>query len=116
MPAITYEGNLYSLAEKESVLDALLRNGVKASHSCKAGSCGSCLMRAAQGQVPARAQAGLKDSWKAQGYFLSCVCLPDTDLEVTHVGDDAQLGATIAALDFLSPDVLRVRLRCDGSI
>jgi CDP-4-dehydro-6-deoxyglucose reductase len=116
MPAIKFEGYVYSLAEKESVLDALLRNGVKASHSCKAGSCGSCLMRAAGGPLPARAQAGLKDSWKAQGYFLSCVCQPDTDLEISKVGEDAQLGAIVTSLDLLSPDVLRVRLRCDGSI
>src|SRR6476661_7553940 len=99
MPAITWEGRQYSLAENESVLDALLRNGVKAAHSCKAGSCGSCLLRAAEGSVPERAQSGLKDSWKAQGYFLACVCRPESDLSVTTVGADAQLGATICALD-----------------
>ena len=82
MPAIEYEGNSYALVEKESVLDALLRNGVKAAHSCKAGSCGSCLMRAAQGDLPARSQSGLKDSWKAQGYFLACVCQPKTDFRL----------------------------------
>lgn len=113
MPCIDYEGNVYSLQDDESVLDALLRNGVKAPHSCKAGSCGSCLMRAPEGSVPARAQSGLKDSWKAQGYFLACVCRPEADLAITTVGVDAQLGATITALELLSHDVLRVRLHCD---
>src|SRR5512132_374163 len=98
MPAIEFEGNSYALVEKESVLDALLRNGVKAAHSCKAGSCGSWLMRAAEGQVPARSQAGLKDSWKAQGYFLACGCHPQADLTLTAVGQDAQLGATLTSL------------------
>lgn len=116
MPAIDYEGRSFSILEKESVLDALLRNGIKAAHSCKAGSCGSCLMRAASGNVPARAQSGLKDSWKAQGYFLACVCCPETDLAITPVGADARLGATITALDLLSADVLRVRLHCDSAI
>lgn len=116
MPAIDYQGQLYTLAEKESVLDALLRNGIKAAHSCKAGSCGSCLLRAAAGTVPPQAQAGLKDSWKAQGYFLACMCRPEIDLTITTVGSDAQLGATITALDLLSADVLRVRLHCDVSI
>jgi NAD(P)H-flavin reductase/ferredoxin len=116
MPAIEFEGNSYALVEKESVLDALLRNGVKAAHSCKAGSCGSCLMRAAEGQVPARSQAGLKDSWKAQGYFLACVCHPEADLTLTPVGQDAQLGATITSLELLSPDVLRARVHCDAPI
>ncbi len=116
MPAIEYEGDSYSVSENESVLDALLRNGVKAAYSCKAGSCGSCLMRAAEGSVPARAQAGLKDSWKSQGYFLACLCQPATDLTITPVGTDAQIGATIAALDLLSQDVLRVRIHCDAPI
>jgi CDP-4-dehydro-6-deoxyglucose reductase len=116
MPSVQYEGQSYALAQSESVLDVLLRNGIKAAHSCKAGSCGSCLMRAAQGPVPARAQSGLKDSWRAQGYFLACVCQPEADLELTRVGEDVQLGATITGLELLSADVLRVRLRCDEFI
>ncbi len=116
MPQIEYQGQTFSLGESESVLDGLLRNGVKAAHSCKAGSCGSCLMRAAEGVVPATAQNGLKDSWKAQGYFLACVCRPQTDLKLTTVGADAQLGATINFLEMLSHDVLRVQLRCDAPL
>lgn len=116
MPAIEFEGRQYLGREKESVLDTLLRHNVKASHSCKAGSCGSCLMRAVSGDVPARAQAGLKDTWKAQGYFLACVCHPDTDLRLSGVGDDARLGASITELTLLSPDVMRVRLHCDAPI
>jgi CDP-4-dehydro-6-deoxyglucose reductase, E3 len=116
MPIVSYEGRSIALAENESVLDALLRSGVKAAHSCKAGSCGSCLMRAAGGRVPVRAQAGLKESWKARGYFLACVCKPEDDIDITAVGADAQLGASIAALHLLSPDVMRVTLRCDAAL
>ncbi len=116
MPAIKYEGQLYQLAPQESVLDTLLRSGIKAPHSCKAGTCGSCVMQAAEGAVPPRAQSGLKDSWKAQGFFLACVCHPEVDLEVATVGADVQLGATIRDLELLSQDVLRVRLHCDEPI
>lgn len=116
MPAIEYEGQSYAVLEGESVLDALLRNGVRAAHSCKAGSCGSCLMRATGGVVPARAQQSLKDSWKAQGYFLACVCKPETDLTLSLAGHDARLGATINGLTPLSHDVLQVRLHCDRPI
>ncbi len=116
MPVLRYEGRSYALQANESVLDALLRNGVRAAYSCKAGSCGSCLMRATEGVVPARAQAGLKDSWKVRGYFLACVCRPESDLTVTTVGPDVQLGATITALDLLSHNVMRVRLRCDAPL
>jgi NAD(P)H-flavin reductase/ferredoxin len=116
MPAIKFEGCSYTLAESESVLDALLRNGVKAAHSCKAGSCGSCLMRASQGVLPARSQTGLKDSWKERGYFLACVCRPEEDLELTTAGEDAHFDATISKLELLGADVLRVRLRCHAPI
>ena len=116
MPSIEFEGRSFGLLENESVLDGLLRNGLKIPHSCKAGSCGSCLMQSAQGPLPVKAQAGLKDSWKAQGYFLACVCRPEADLAVTTVGDDARVGATITARSLLSRDVLQVRLHCHSAI
>ncbi|MEP6538996.1 MAG: 2Fe-2S iron-sulfur cluster-binding protein [Bryobacteraceae bacterium] len=116
MPAIEYEGCTYQISPDETVLDGLLRNGVNIAHSCRAGSCGSCMMRAVSGAIPAGSQTGLKDSWQAQGYFLPCVCIPDADLALTPVGSDARFGATVAALDLLSPDVLRAQLHCDSPI
>ncbi len=116
MPAISFEGRSYPVAAEQSALDALLAGGVEAAHSCKAGTCGSCMMRAVEGALPEKAQAGLKASWKAQGYFLPCVCLPDADLSVAKVGSDARWGAAITALERLSSDVLGVRLTCDTVI
>jgi CDP-4-dehydro-6-deoxyglucose reductase len=113
MTEVRYEGGRYAVAPDETVLDALLRGGVNAAHSCKAGTCGSCMLRAVAGTIPAAAQAGLKDSWKAQGYFLPCVCRPESDLTVTSVGSDAQVQATIAGIEMLSRDVIRVRLHSD---
>ena len=116
MALVEYEGQTYTIAPGETVLDGLLRNGVQAAHACKAGSCGSCMLRAAMGTIPARAQSGFKESWKLQGYFLPCVCVPETDIAVTRVGNDVQLGAAITSLELLSPDVMRVRLGCDSPI
>jgi len=112
MPAIRFGTHSCQLRENETVLDGLLRHGIPVSHACKAGSCGSCLLRAEEGQVPAAAQAGLKDSWKARGYFLACQCRPDEDLLVAEVGSDARTSAVIRSLDLLSENVLRVRLQC----
>jgi len=114
MPTIEFEARRYELAPNETVLDGLLRHGQAVPHSCKSGVCGSCMMRAANGDVPPRAQAGLKDSWKARGYFLSCVCAPAADLAIATVGADAQVAARITALARLSHDVLRVRLTCEA--
>lgn len=116
MPTVRYEGHSAEIRENESVLDALLRSGVEVAHACKAGSCGSCLLRAVEGEVPSRAQTGLKDSWKARGYFLACVCQPAGDLTAAPVGGDARMAATITSLKPLSRDVLRVRLVCDSPL
>lgn len=97
----------------ESALDGLLREGASLAYACKAGTCGYCMVRAVSGPVPARAQAGLKDSWKARGYFLPCVCHPDGDLAAEPAGSDVRAGAAIGSLKLLSADVLRVRLLCD---
>jgi CDP-4-dehydro-6-deoxyglucose reductase, E3 len=114
MPTVRYESHSCELRDNESVLDALLRHGVQVAHACKAGSCGSCLLRAVEGEVPARAQAGLKDSWKARGYFLACMCQPEGNLTAAAVGSDARVAATVTALDRLTHDVLRVRVACDA--
>jgi NAD(P)H-flavin reductase/ferredoxin len=116
MPIIHYEDHGYTCGPGETVLDTLLRSGVEAAHSCKAGTCGTCMMRVTSGPVPARSQAGLKDSWKAQSYFLPCVCAPDTDLAIESLDHERSFDAVISSLHFLSSDVLRVGLRCDRPI
>ncbi len=114
MPTVRYGDIASELRDQESALDALLRSGASVSYSCKAGSCGSCMLRAIEGDVPAQAQVGLKDSWKARGYFLACVCHPEGDLTVTGVDTDAQVPAHVTAMEPLSADVVRVRVRCDA--
>ncbi|MBL8179114.1 MAG: 2Fe-2S iron-sulfur cluster binding domain-containing protein [Bryobacterales bacterium] len=114
MGFVDFEGRRYERRDGESVLDALLRCGVEVSHSCKAGSCGACMMRATGGAVPEKAQAGLKDTWKARGYFLSCACTPDGDLAVATAEADTQTPARVVDLELVSGDVMRVRLRCEG--
>lgn len=114
MAVVSFGGRGYELLAGETVLDGLLRGGAGVSHACKAGSCGSCMMRAVAGEVPATAQSGLKDSWKASGYFLPCVCVPAGDLTVGGVGADARVTARIAELKKLCDDVLLVRLVCES--
>jgi CDP-4-dehydro-6-deoxyglucose reductase, E3 len=113
MARIRYREQDFTLLENESVLDGLLRNGFPVAHSCRAGVCGSCLMRTAAGPVPSRAQSGMKDSWKAQGYFYSCSCIPESDIDVSDIGVDVRVGAAIASLRLLSGDVLQANLQTD---
>lgn len=70
------------LRPDETLLEACLRAGVVTPFSCKGGTCQTCLMRAVQGEPPARSQRGLPPELVAKGYFLPCVCVPTGPLEV----------------------------------
>lgn len=69
-------------------------------------------MRAVEGEVPAAAQKGLKDTLKQQNFFLACACVPESDLRV--VLPDAQAApkilAHVAEKSALSSAVTRLRL------
>lgn len=114
MPKIHYDGTDFAVAQGETVLDCLLRNGVSISHSCKAGACQSCLVKGSAGPVSEVAQRGLKDTLRAQGYFLACSHQPVADLTVSLVGADHRRPATITGLSPLNDSVLRVRLRTES--
>ena len=80
MPRIFFEKQSYACQDNESVLDCLTGHGVPVPSSCRSGICQTCLMRAVEGAVPLAAQQGLKETLRAQNYFLACVCKPTNDL------------------------------------
>jgi len=108
--SVLLDGTTIDLGEGESVLDALERQGVPMLSSCRSGVCQSCLMRALDGEVPAKAQSGLKESLRAQGYFLSCVCVPTTPLTVAMPGDRLDFISAILESDDIGAAVRRVRI------
>jgi CDP-4-dehydro-6-deoxyglucose reductase, E3 len=116
MATVRYEGRDFTAPPGESVLDCLLRNGVAISHSCKAGTCQSCLVKAVAGAVPAAAQKGLKDTLRVQGYFLACSLQPVEDIEVSAAGSEARVAARITGLTDLNSTVLRVRLHTEAPL
>lgn len=112
MLTLTFDERRYSLNDGETVLDCLTRNAVQVPNSCKSGICQSCMMRCVQGEVPAEAQKGLKDSQRAEGYFLACVCVPQVDIEVTLNAPDLFLmPVTVESLSSLNENIARLRLR-----
>jgi NAD(P)H-flavin reductase/ferredoxin len=113
MPYIRYQENNYACNESESVLDCLNRHGVPVLSSCRNGICQTCMMRAINGQPPAEAQKGLKESLRAQNYFLACACKPETDLEVALPGEEIahRFPAKVLAKKYLNQDILCIRLK-----
>jgi len=103
-----------ALRQNESVLEGLERHGTAVPNSCRSGVCQSCLMQCKAGTIPSVAQKGLKDSLKARGYFLACVCRPENDLAI-HPAEHAvqRARAIVRAVEMLSRDVARVMLSCE---
>ena len=117
MPKLTVSGGEISCDSDESVLDALLKNGVAVPHSCRKGVCRSCTMRAMKGRLPAKAQAGLKPTQVHEGYFLACQCLPDEDLTLADPsGATAFRPATVVLSEPYSATVQRLILQPEAPL
>jgi NAD(P)H-flavin reductase/ferredoxin len=110
-PTVRIAGKTYTTKEGETVLDVLLRNGFDWAHSCKKGTCLSCLTRCTEGRVPDESQAGLQDTLQIGGYFLACRCVPESDLVVERP-DDGSIGTlmSVKEVEYLSDSVVRVVL------
>jgi CDP-4-dehydro-6-deoxyglucose reductase len=107
---LAFEGREYELASGESVLDCLDRHQAGVPSYCRNGVCQTCLMRVEEGTVSAVAQQGLKDTWKASGWFLSCMCRPAGDMRVARCDGAGEFAAQVLEVESLSSRVLRVRL------
>jgi CDP-4-dehydro-6-deoxyglucose reductase, E3 len=108
---LTYRDAAIDIEPGEDVLSALLRAEIDVRHSCRAGVCRSCLHRAVDGEPPPAAQEGLSDAQKALGYFLACLCRPETPLTIVparEAGGRFEVG--VQAIDRLGGDVVRLRL------
>lgn len=112
MPTLSLDGRTYDREEGETVLDALLRQGVDVSYSCKRGTCFTCLLRAPQATIPAMAQRGLRRTMAAEGYFLAC-CLRPTEEELAiHRPREAEVygRAIVRAKPYASRTAMRLFL------
>lgn len=111
MPKAHYRDRVIDCRPGENLLDAGLRQGVDLHFSCRGGSCHSCLSLCTEGEIPPRAQRGIKPELAAKGYFLPCVCVPESDLrfEPPHA-EDLYTRAVVRAHERLSQDVWRLRL------
>lgn len=115
MSTLTYKDRPVDISPGETVLEALLRAGVDAPYSCRAGNCQSCLHRAVEGGPPPESQVGLSDAQKALGFFLPCVCRPRGPLTIVPPDDvGASLEATVHSIDQLSHDIVRLRIETEN--
>lgn len=109
--AIEFNGAAFERSESETVLDALVRHGLDVDFLCRSGTCMTCMQRAVHGDVPSRAQKGLKETLCQRGYFLPCVCFPEGDLKIASEEDDSLYSsAEVMEVNRPAPTVCQVTL------
>ena len=79
--SVQLDGSTHQItcSPQESLLDAMLRAGIKAPHSCKAGACASCMCTVESGKVHLRHNEVLDKNDLAQGWTLACQAMAESD-------------------------------------
>ncbi len=70
------------MAPDQTILDVADAAGVDIENSCRAGTCGSCVVKLLQGQVDMEVEDGLAPDQKAEGWVLACQAKAEADVTI----------------------------------
>jgi ring-1,2-phenylacetyl-CoA epoxidase subunit PaaE len=70
------EETTFEMSQKQTVLEAALKQGIDAPYSCQGGICSSCLARITSGSAEMKKNSILTDGEIAEGLILTCQAHP----------------------------------------
>jgi ferredoxin/truncated hemoglobin YjbI len=82
MSDIQFSGCTVHTKPNETILECLLRSGIKIDFSCKSGVCHRCMVKCTEGEIPEPASKKLPHTHKGKNYLLACQCVPTTDMQL----------------------------------
>ena len=111
-----------SVDTEETILEALLRHGFQAAHSCKNGACGTCKSKLLSGKVEHKpyTNTALSTTELENNWILTCCALPQSDVHI-HYQDAPHnairtLPCRVQHIDKISNDVVVLRLTLPSNL
>ena len=84
---VDHEETTFEMSQKQTLLEAALKQGIDAPYSCQGGICSSCLARITKGSAEMKKNSILTDAEIAEGLTLTCQAHP-TSTEIVVDFDD----------------------------
>ncbi|MCA0437884.1 MAG: 2Fe-2S iron-sulfur cluster-binding protein [Austwickia sp.] len=111
----------------QTILDALLRNGVWVPHSCTHGTCATCKVEVVDGEVDHGESSGfaLMDFERDEGKTLVCCAFPQSDVTIeadVDVDEDIEVHpvqdytGTVVEMAEIATDTRRVTIELDRDL